>query len=377
MFRRLFPVAATLAALLVAGLVAPASAQTPAYPAPSMSRWEPNFQIAAGKKSRTWTSGWVASKGGKVLNPSWNVSRMPDNTWLVVQARFKGPKTTTKWKNIAQWRHGLNGGKRTTYGKQADSLVWVDTDTVRAKTGKSFSSWQVRVKLHRTTKKVKSPILTGVAGVATTYSSKVSPVSPTTMTSEVDLAVPAYSQMTHTGRFPQFGGGGQAWCSPTSTSMVLRFYVLGPTASNYSWSKGSDPWVDHAARFTYDSAFRGTGTWPFNTAYASRFGADAVVHRLSDLRRVEGFINQGVPVIVSVSFKKGELTGAPISSTAGHLIVVRGFTADGRVIANDPAGKKNSQVRRVYNRAQFEKAWLKGSGGIAYVIAPRSMNLSF
>ena len=183
--------------------------------------------------------------------------------------------------------------------------------------------------------------------------------------------------MIHTGHFPKYGGGGQAWCSPTSTSMVLRYYGLGPTAKQYAWAKGPDRTVDHAARYTYDSAYRGTGTWPFNTAYASRFGTEAVVHRLPDLRSVESFINKKVPVVVSVAFKKGELSGAPISSTPGHLLVVRGFTKTGQVIVNDPAGKTNSQVRRIYDRAQFERAWLRGSGGIAYVIAPTSMGLTF
>lgn len=377
MFRRLFPVAVAATGLLLASLLSPASAQAASYPTPKLTRWEPNVQIASGKKSRTWTSPWVSSAGATVLNPSWNVSRMPDNSWLVVQARVKHSKTTSKWKSIALWRHELNGGKRTTYGKQADSLAWVNTDTVQAKSGKSFSSWQLRVTLHRKTAGTKSPILTGVAGVSSHYAKKSVAVSKTTMTSTTELSVPSYSQMTHSGRFKQYGGGGQAWCSPTSTSMVLRYYRLGPHAKEYSWTKGSDPWVDHAARYTYDTAYRGTGTWPFNTAYASRYGTEAVVHRLADLRRVEGFIDQGVPVIVSVSFKKGELAGAPISSTAGHLVVVRGFMADGSVIVNDPAGKTNSQVRRVYNRAQFERAWLNGSGGIAYVIAPGSMNLAF
>nr|WP_276568738.1 peptidase C39 family protein [Aeromicrobium phoceense] len=185
------------------------------------------------------------------------------------------------------------------------------------------------------------------------------------------------SQMIHTGHYPQYGGGGEAWCSPTSTSMVLRYFGLGPKPADYAWASGADRWVDHAARYTYDSSYKGTGTWPFNTAYASMYSTDAVVHRLVNLREIEAYITKGVPVVASVAFGRGQLSGSPISSTPGHLMVVRGFEKDGDVIVNDPAGRTNAQVRRVYDRAQFERAWLKGSGGVTYVIAPRNKRLAF
>ena len=54
--------------------------------------------------------------------------------------------------------------------------------------------------------------------------------------------------------------------------------------------------------------------------------------------------------------------------TAGHLLVIVGFTSSGDVVVNDPAAATASGVRRTYDRAQFEKAWLGGSGGTAYVI---------
>ena len=52
----------------------------------------------------------------------------------------------------------------------------------------------------------------------------------------------------------------------------------------------------------------------------------------------------------------------------GHLMVVVGFEADGDVVVNDPAGATNAEVRRVYDRAQFERIWIAASGGTAYVI---------
>jgi hypothetical protein len=177
--------------------------------------------------------------------------------------------------------------------------------------------------------------------------------------------------MIHRGTFQQYGGGGEAWCSPTSLAMVLGHYGRLPAAQAYRWvGSRPDPWVAEVARRTYDTAYGGTGNWPFNTAYAAARGLDAHVTRLASLRDVEDLVVAGVPVIVSVSFGSGQLTGAPISATAGHLLVVVGFTAGGDVVVNDPAGASDAEVRRTYSRAQLERAWLGGSGGTAYVVRP-------
>jgi hypothetical protein len=48
---------------------------------------------------------------------------------------------------------------------------------------------------------------------------------------------------------------------------------------------------------------------------------------------------------------------------------------NGNVITNDPAATTNSQVRKTYARADFERVWLRGSGGIVYVIYPRGKAL--
>jgi len=174
----------------------------------------------------------------------------------------------------------------------------------------------------------------------------------------------------HRGHYPAWGNGGQAWCSPTSTSMVLGYYDALPTASSYSWVPGGhvDPWVDAAARSTYDASYRGTGNWSFNAAYAAPLAGHAFVTRLRSLREAERYIAAGIPLVASVSFGRGELANAPISSTNGHLLVVVGFTKTGDVIVNDPAATQRSAVRRTYDRGQFENVWIPRSGGLVYVI---------
>ena len=169
--------------------------------------------------------------------------------------------------------------------------------------------------------------------------------------------------MIHRGQYPQYGGGGEAWCSPTSTSMVLAYYGRLPPASDYAWVSSSyrDRYVDHVARRTFDFRYDGTGNWPFNTAYAARHVDDAFVTRLATLREPSGSSTSGSRSSPRSPSTGASSTGAPISATNGHLVVIVGFTADGKVVVNDPAAADNAPVRRTYDRGQFERAWLRKS----------------
>ena len=273
----------------------------------------------------------------------------------------------TAFKNLGDWTYGDNGFRRTSAGSQADSLAKVSTDTLVAATGKRFGLVQLRVQLMRKSGTALTPTLRSAGAMVNAYPGTVPPTSARLLPAK-ELAVPRYSQMIHRGQYPQYGSGGEAWCSPTSLAMVLGYYNRLP--SGYSWVSSSyaDPWVDHLARLTYDYGYGGTGNWPFNTATAGGSVDNAFVTRLGNLTEAERFIAAGIPVEVSISFGAGQLSGAPISSTPGHLVVIVGFTSDGSVIVNDPAASSNATVRRVYNRAQFERAWLAKSHGTAYVI---------
>jgi hypothetical protein len=108
----------------------------------------------------------------------------------------------------------------------------------------------------------------------------------------------------------------------------------------------------------------------------SSFGLRASVTRLRSLAEAELFIAARIPLIASIAVAPGALPGFLFpQGTAGHLLVIAGFTADGDVIANDPAAVSNVTVRRVYPRAAFERAWLGGSGGVVYLIRPSSSTL--
>jgi hypothetical protein len=193
----------------------------------------------------------------------------------------------------------------------------------------------------------------------------------------VELDVPPLSQFQHRGHFPEYDGGGASWCSAASTAMLLAYWQRGPTPEDMAWVGDGhvDPCVDHAARSTFDEAYGGCGNWAFNTAYAATFGLEAFVTRLGSLREAEAFLAAGIPVAASIAAAAGELDGFLAAGTAGHLVVLAGMTADGDPLVDDPAAHANDEVRRRYDRAQLERAWLGGSGGIVYVVRPPGVSL--
>lgn len=334
-------------------------------------------------------SGRLAYDRGRYLSPwvrpgfgldeliaSYN-AETPVGTFVEISARGRTPAgRTSSWDSLGRWASHDVRFHRTSPSAQRDDLSAVAVDTLVTERGVVFERWQLRVSLMRRAGTGRTPVLTMLGAVASRLPSG-DPATSRPAVHSTSLSVPKYSQEIHTGEYPQWNGGGEAWCSPTSTAMVLGYWNRGPTPKQYSWVKPeyADPWVDYAARHTYASRYDGTGDWPFNTAYAAEFGLDAFVTRLRSLREAELFLAAGIPLVASISFGPGELQGAPIDASAGHLLVIRGFTTDGRVIANDPAAPNDKTVRRVYQRGQFERAWVGSSGGVVYVVHPASKPL--
>ena len=125
--------------------------------------------------------------------------------------------------------------------------------------------------------------------------------------------------------------------------------------------------IPRAAAEVLDPAY-GAGNWSFNAAWAAGLAGHAYVTRLRDLRDAEQYVDAGIPLVASVAYLEGALGGAPTRGTDGHLLVIRGFTAEGDVVVNDPGAPTERSVRRTYDRAQLERAWLDGSGGLVYVV---------
>jgi len=320
----------------------------------------------------SWTSTWVQTRFPfSQLIPSWSADT-PAGSWIEVeiQARTAAGRET-RWWRMGIWAYGDETIRRTSVNGQSDADGAVETDTFKTRAEK-MTAYRARVTLARSAASSASPILRRIyAVVSDTRSYTPRYPSPRYTERAMELSVPRYSQEIHAGEFPEYDGGGEAWCSPTSTEMVVEYWNKRPTTNELSWvGPHADPQVDYAARFTYDAAYGGTGNWPFNTAYASRFGLSARVIQLGSLNDAERYILAGVPLVASISHARGALPGfLNNDGTNGHLLVIIGFTASGDVIANDPAATSDATVRRVYGREAFERAWIGGSGGVVYLIA--------
>ena len=145
------------------------------------------------------------------------------------------------------------------------------------------------------------------------------------------MQIPHYLQ-TDYGNIP-YGGGSIATsgCGPTSFAMVAS-YLTGKTITP----------VD-AVSWCGNSYYKpGVGTyWSYFAAAASHFGCGSVT-QTNDPNKVLKALSEGHPVISSQS--------AGLFTRGGHFIVLRGVTASGKVLVNDP----NDSASKNYINREFD-----------------------
>ena len=248
----------------------------------------------------------------------------PANTAVQVQARVRSTAgKISRFKTVATWSSRDDRIRRTSGGAQRDWVARLNTDTLQAVSGVSLNGYRLRILPLRTPGTSATPTVRALHAVASRPATRRQPTGRPLYGGKT-LAVPRYSQMTHRGQYPQYGGGGQAWCSPTSLSMILGYYRSLPTRANYAWVNDSyaDPSVDHVARVVYDYGYEGAGNWAFNTAYGAILAGNAFVTRLAGPRArpsaSSARASRRPPRSRSAAASPPARRSA---STAGHLVV--------------------------------------------------------
>ncbi|MEU7056677.1 peptidase C39 family protein [Streptomyces sp. NPDC046197] len=358
-----------------------------ATPAGRTDYTDPHTGTTATWEYATWTSPvHRLSVPATEAIASWN-AHTPAGTWLQVELRGTySDGSETPWYVMGRWAAGDQDIRRTSVDNQGDgrSTIWTDTWSVDdPASGLRLAAYRLRLTLYRRPGTTLTPTVWRIGAMGSDVPDRFTvPASTPGLTKE--LTVPRYSQEIHAGQYPEYDNGGEAWCSPTSSQMIIEYWGGRLTPGQLAWVNPAyaDPQVCHAARYTYDYQYTGCGNWPFNAAYAATFtDLQGVVTRLGSLTDLETLIAAGIPAMTSQSFLKTELTGAGYG-TAGHLMTVIGFTAAGDVIANDPFSPSDAAVRRVYRRREFENIWLRtkrynasgqvvsGTGGVCYLYFP-------
>jgi Peptidase_C39 like family len=311
----------------------------------------------------TGGSYWVGEATGPAVSgvfdldeliASWNADT-PAGTWVEVLVSAQLGERWTKWYNLGIWAADTGTVARHSVRLQgdADGYVAVDTLVISAKKA-VVSGYQLKVRLFSEDGVTTPSVRYLSAAYSTSAPKDAEPSAGNPANWGTLLAVPECSQMV-------YPDGGNVWCSPTSTAMIVSYY--DNTTDCYAA-------VHAAVTGIYDWIYDGTGNWPFNTAYAATVGLQGSVRRFTSMEEIETWVAQGVPVAISYAWGKGDLTGAAVKSSSGHLSVVVGFDGQGNPIVNDPAAATDGDVQRTYLRSELEPLWLEASGGTVYLIKP-------
>ena len=287
-----------------------------------------------------WTSEWVELPAFHEMLLSWNVD-VEAGCGVCIEVRVESEETRSPWLYVGDWGVLPSDLQRTT---EFDGGR-IDIDYFRS--DRTYDRAQARVRAFH---------VDGSTGECALHRIALSATSPVTLRPSVPraeawpkrLPVPFRSQRTER---PEIAG---RICSPTSVSMVLEY-------------RGVDERTGRVAERIYDTRHDIYGNWTRAVQGAWTFGVPGFLMRIDDWRVVQQFIEDGQPLIISFSAREGQLTGAPYSSTGGHLIVLCGFDENGDIEVNDPAVSDPNAGRLVYKRSELEEVWMK-RGGTTYVL---------
>lgn len=131
----------------------------------------------------------------------------------------------------------------------------------------------------------------------------------------------------------------QGYCGPVAMQMVLDFYGVKKSRDYLALTNPDTGEVFRSDQYNGQMYIKGVGSvYSVMVKMARSLGFDLTeqVWLNGDLSELAKLVKNGRPQIVSV---RGVLrfTNGQKRRTGGHILLVRGFTADGNLLVNDPA----------------------------------------
>lgn len=269
------------------------------------------------------------------------------NENVTIQLRVRAGGDWSDWMTMLQFQNG-----RYKSAKQKPSgFAKVEVDTFVVSGGLRADAWQLQ---YYATQGVRPTFTTFRSLGVTWYDTKTKVAFADRGKSPTWGTVFNVESRSQTVEDPKIAA---RICSPTSTSMALDYFGAKLTTAAF-------------AQLVYDPESDLYGNWSVNVSTAAEvLRGEAFAVHMRDFTEIENEIIQNRPVVLSHSWKKGELSNAPIESSSGHLILVIGFTKEGDLVVNDPAAKPG-EVRRIYKRNEIARTWQKNGAGIVYIFRP-------
>jgi hypothetical protein len=278
------------------------------------------------------------------LVPWWNADIAGEGSLEVfLQTETEG--IWTEWYSLGLW------SSRPATASRTGESVRVDTDTLVL----SAACSRYRMKLVLSTGSGGTGmVLLRRAGVVSRMKSSPRTLPRTHFLRECMVEMPAVSQMTEHASIRD------RICSPACVSMALHLH-------------GTALPLPFVAADCYDHGAEIYGNWAFNVATLWKHGVQARIDYFHSMEEAAGELLSGNPLVASIRFEVGELSGSPIPRTNGHLVLLCGLRRRGngswQVMVQDPAAAAKGEVQRLYDLAEFDRAWT----GVAYVVeGPRA-----
>jgi hypothetical protein len=267
--------------------------------------------------------------------PAWNGTAPDNSSGFKIQMRFTYGVTWSPWLTVGFWKSNIWGS----YGLISYGGGLIDYDNVKLNSYQS--AWQFKILMTRTSANQPSPTLHNLSFFVSD-SRTTSSVNITNIVNDNPEAIFIPTTFIYQyGVDPVIGG---EICSPTSVSMILKSYNIEV-----------DPY--QFALDTHDPYFDMFGIWPRVVQNASEYGLDGAVTRYRTWSETREVLANGGRIAMSI--------GQPLYT--GHLVMLAGFTADGRPIVHDPA--KTNGYSYVYNKTSISQSWFN-KGGVAYTFYP-------
>jgi hypothetical protein len=263
--------------------------------------------------------------------PSWNGSAADANNGFRVQMRFPYNGGWSPWLTVGYWKTNIYGS----YSKPTYGGGMVDYDYVKLNTYQN--GWQFKILMKRTSASIESPTIRKlsffISDNQTTNSVNISNIVN-------DNPASVFIPTTFICQYNVDPGIGGDICSPTSVAMILKSYGIDVDPRQFA--------IDN-----YDTNFGMFGIWPRVVQNAAEYGLDGAVTRYRTWSEAREVLANGGRISMSV--------GLPLYT--GHLMMLAGFTNDGRPIVHDPA--KQNGYSYIFNKTSLSQSWFN-KGGIAY-----------